>query len=223
MQTWQKYFAEAIGTFSFIFIATASVLANWQTGGALGTIGVAFTTGLMLAAMIYAMYHISGGHFNPAITIALWATGNVKTLMALGYVIAQLTGSILSAFALKFVFANISPQFYLGDVMLGSGVTPAMGIFIEALLTFFLVWTVFGTLVDKRATPGFGGLAAGIVLAVSIMVAAALTGGALNPARSFGPALLTSHWANHYVYWIGPIVGGLVAAFIYKFSLLKKN
>lgn len=222
MHAWQKYIAEMLGTFAFIFIATGAALANWQTSS-LGTIGVALTTGMMLAAMIYSLFHISGAHFNPAITVSLWATGHIKTFIAIGYIVAQAVGSVIAAIFLKIIFANMSPQFYLGDVMVGAGVTPGMAIFVEAVLTFFLVWTVFGTLVDKKANHAFGGLAVGLVLMASIMVAAHITGGALNPARSFGPALLTSHWTNHYVYWVGPIVGGLVAAFIYRLLLLKKN
>lgn len=221
MQNWQKYIAEVLGTFAFVFIATGSVLANWMSGGTLGVLGVALATGLMLAAMISSFYHISGGHFNPAVTFALWATGHVKTLPALGYWAAQLIGSIGAALLLNGIFANVSPQFYLGDVMLGSGMTPAMGIAVEAVLTIFLVLAVFGALVDKKES-AFGGLTVGLVLAASILVSYNLTGGALNPARSFGPALVTSHWQNHYVYWIGPLAGSIIAAAIHKFVLAKR-
>ncbi len=111
---WQKYLAEAIATFAFVFVCTGALLANWQAGGSLGTLGVGLASGLMLTAMIYSVYHISGAHLNPAVTIALWATGHVKTLMAAGYILAQLIGSVVAALFLKVVFSGISPQYFLG-------------------------------------------------------------------------------------------------------------
>lgn len=221
--TWQKYVAEALGTFVFVFIAAGSVLANWQTGGTLGAVGVALAHGVALAAMIYALWHISGAHLNPAVTVALWATGHVKTLVGIGYIVAQLVGSVIAALFLKVVFAGMSPQYYLGDTVLGQGVTPGMGILVEALFTFFLVWTFFGTVVDKRHSSGFGGLMVGLILTSAVMVSGHFTMSALNPARSFGPALVASHWTNHFVYWVGPIVGALCAAFLYHFGFIKKH
>lgn len=222
--SWQKYVAEAFATFAFVFIAAGSVLANWQTGGSLGTLGVALAHGLALTAMIYAVWHISGAHLNPAVTVALWATGHIKTLTGIGYILAQLVGSVVAALFLKVVFVGVSPQYYLGDTTLGMGISPGMGILVEALLTFFLVWTVFGTIVDKRtSSAGLGGLCVGMIMALGIMVGGHLTMGALNPARSFGPALVSSHWADHYVYWVGPIVGALIASFVYHFGFMKKH
>lgn len=220
--TWRKYVAEGIGTFVFIFVAIGATMANWQSGGALGTVGVAMASGLTLAAMIYALYHVSGAHLNPAITIAMWATGHIKTVMAVGYIVAQLVGSVVAAIFVKILFGTMAPQYFLGDVALGINVSPGLAIVTEAVLAFFLVWIFFGTLVDKKTTPGFGGLAVGFALITSIIVAGNLTMGALNPARSFGPALLTSHWATHYVYWVGPVVGALIAGFIYNYIFIKK-
>lgn len=222
-ESWQKYVAEAFATFAFVFVAAGAVLANAQTAGALGTVGVALATGFMLAAMMYTVWHISGAHVNPAVTIALWATGHVKFITGIGYIISQLIGSVVAALFLKVIFVGASPQYYLGDVMLGTSITPGMGILVEALLTFFLVWTVFGTVIDKKASPGFGALAVGMVFSVCLMIGGHLTMGALNPARSFGPALVSSHWVNHYIYWVGPIIGGLIAGFIYHFGFMKKH
>lgn len=221
--TWQKYVAEAFATCVFVFVAAGSVLANWQTGGSLGTVGVALAHGFVFAAMLYAVWHISGAHLNPAVTITLWATGHVKTLSGIGYILAQLIGSVVAALLLKVVFVGASPQFYLGDTLLGNGVTPGMGILVEAIFTFFLVWTIFATMVDKRASHGFGALCAGLVVAVSIMVGGSFTMAALNPARSFGPALVSSHWAVHYIYWVGPVIGGLLAGLIYQFGFMKRH
>lgn len=223
MQTgWQKYVAEGFATFIFIFVCAGAVLANAQMGGGLQAVGMGLVSGLALAAMIYSVWHISGAHLNPAVTIAMWATGHIKTLTGLGYILAQLAGSFVAALFLKVVFSGVSPQYFLGDTSLAAGVTPGMGILVEALLTFFLVWTIFGTLVDKKAISGFGALAVGFMLAIGVMIGGGITMGALNPARSFGPALVSSHWGTHYVYWIGPVIGALVAAFVYHFSFLKK-
>lgn len=221
--TWQKYVAEAFATFAFVFVAAGSVLANWQTGGGLGTVGVALAHGAVITAMLYAVWHLSGAYLNPAVVVALWATGHLKTLVSVGYIIAQLAGSVVAALFLKIIFTGVSPQFYLGDTMLGTGITPGMGILIEALLTFFLVWTVFGTMVDKKASPGFGPLAVGLVVTFAVMVGGSFTMSALNPARSFGPALVSSHWVNHYVYWVGPILGSLVAGLVYHFGFMKRH
>lgn len=220
---WQKYVAEAFATFAFVFVAAGSVLANYQTGGSLGTVGIALAHGLVLAAMMYAAWHLSGAHLNPAVTVALWATGHVKTLAGIGYVVAQLVGSVVAALFLKVVFVGAAPQYFLGDTMLAAGVTPGMGILIEALLTFFLVWTIFATVVDKRAMGGLGPLMVGLVLSTLLMVGGSFTMAALNPARSFGPALVSSHWVGHYVYWVGPLIGGLVAGLVYHFGFVKRH
>lgn len=222
-ENWQKYLAEAIATFIFIFISAGAALANWQTAGALGTTGLALASGLAFAMMIYAIHPISGAHLNPAVTIAMWATGHIKTLMAFGYIISQLVGSVIAALFIKVVFAGMSPQYFLGDPALGPGITPGMGILVEALLAFCLVWTIFATLVDRKGDHQFGGLMAGFALAVCIMVGNYFTMAALNPARSFGMALLSSHWTTHYVYWIGPVIGALAAGFIYHFVFTKKH
>lgn len=220
--TWQKYMAEAFGTAMFVFIAAGSVLANAQTA-ALGAIGIALAHGMALAAVIYSTSHISGGHVNPAVTIAAWATGQMKTAMAAGYVVAQLVGSVVAALLLRLVYSNVSPQYYLGDALLAQGVSPGFGIFVEALLTFFLAWTIFSVAMDKRANTQFGGLAIGFVMSAAVLIGGNITMAALNPARSFGPALISSHWEYHYVYWIGPILGALLAGVIYHFGLGKKQ
>lgn len=219
---WQKYVAEAFATFIFVFVAAGAVLANIQAGGSLGTVGVAMATGLTFAAMLYATLHISGGYMNPAVVVTLWATGHIKFLTGVSYLIAQLIGSVVAALFLKVIFEGIvSPQFFLGDVMLNT--TPGMGILIEALLTFFLVWAIFAAIIDKKGEHSFGPLVAGMILMVAIMIGGSFTMGALNPARSFGPALISSNWVDHYIYWVGPLIGALVAGFVYHFGFLKRH
>lgn len=220
-ENWHKYVAEAFATFGFVFLSAGAVLANGFTGG-LGVIGVALASGLALLAMIYASRHHSGAHLNPAVTVALWATGHIKTAVGVGYVISQLVGSVVAALFLKIAFSTASPALHLGNVALGVGVTPGVAILVEAVLTFFLVYTYYATVVDKRESGSHAGLALGLLLAAAILVGWNVTGAALNPARAFGPALVSGDWTVHYTYWVGPLIGGLVAGFSYHFGFMKK-
>lgn len=223
-ESWQKYLAEAVGTLVFVFLLGGAALAQGVTG-TLGVPGLALAGGLALLAMVYVTGHLSGAHLNPGVTVALWATGHVKTGTGVSYIIAQLVGAVVAALFLRVAFPVASPSLNLGNVALGSGITPGAAIFVEAVLTFVLVYTYFGMVVDRKNEGGMGhaGLALGLVYAASVMVAYTLTGGALNPARVFGPALVSGSWALHYVYWVGPLIGALVAAFVYHFGYLKRR
>jgi MIP family channel proteins len=213
--------AEALGTFLFFFVgAGAVVLGGHLNGGDTGgLVGVAFAHGLALAVLVSALGPISGGHFNPAVTFAVWITGRIETMRAALYVGAQLVGAVLAGLALRMVFNEAS----WSPVALGTpAVDPAIGvggaIVIEAILTVLLVITVFGTAIDPRA-PKIGGLAIGLAVAADILMGGPLTGAAMNPARWFGPAVASGTFANWYVWWIGPLLGAGVAALIYRFAL----
>ncbi len=124
MENWNKYLAEAVASFALVFVAAGAVLANAQTGGSLGTLGIALATGLTLAVVMYGSMHISGAHVNPAVTIALWATGHSKFVQAISYIISQLVGAVVAALFLKVIFGGIiSAQYFLGDATLAAGVT----------------------------------------------------------------------------------------------------
>lgn len=219
----KKYLAEAIATFSLVFIGAGSVLANDFTGGAVGLLGIALAHGLVLMVMIYATGHISGAHINPAVTIGMWITKKIKTEQAIDYIIFQLIGAAFAGFLLQSIFTGLPVGAELGTPILGSGITVMNGIIIEAVLTFFLVFVIFGVAVDKRAPAGMYGLAIGLVLTFDILFGGALTGAAMNPARAFGPALAAGFWDNQLVYWIGPIIGGIVAALVYNGIFLEKK
>ncbi len=216
-----KYLAEGFGTFIFVLAAAGSILANNQTGGALGVVGIALVHAFALAAVIYSIWHISGAHVNPAISIAQALTGHLAPLVALGYVVSQLIGAVTAALLLKFLFADVSAQLYLGDAMLGTNVSPLTGMVAEAVFTFALSWVVYGAAVSKKAATGFGGLAAGAMLGVAILVIGHISGASLNPARSFGPALVSAHWDNHFIYWVGPLFGAIVAGVMQHFVVEK--
>jgi MIP family channel proteins len=212
---YKKYLAELVATFGFVFLAAGSVLTNQYVTGLLGNVGIALAHGLALMAMVYAVVSISGAHINPAITVAVWVTKKIKAKDAIGYVISQLTGSLIAAALLAWIFP-FEKVLHLGAPALGINVTFFGAILIEALLTFLLAFTIFG-IADKN----HAGLAIGAMLTGAVLVGGPLTGAAVNPARAFGPALVSGFWKNHLVYWIGPVVGAVIAGWLYM--LLKKK
>lgn len=219
----KKYLAEFIATFALVFIGAGAVVMDTVSGGKVGLIGIAFAHGLVLMAMIYATGHISGAHINPAVTFALLITRRIKLFQGMMYIIAQLGGGALAGFLLLILFPNAVTTTHLGATALAPTVTLGLGILTEAVLTFLLVFTIFGVAVDKRGPPGPYGIAIGFVLTAMIFVGGPLTGAALNPARSFGPALASMFWTNHWVYWIGPLFGASVAGLVYHVLLFEER
>ena len=218
-----RYLAEFIGTFALIFIGAGAVCADALTGGKLGITGVALAHGLTIMVMVYAFGHISGGHFNPAVTIPMWLTKRVTFLQAAGYLAAQLAGASMAGVLL----ANLFPQVihvppHLGACALSS-MTVANGILIEAILTFFLVTVIWGAAVDPRSPKSAVGLAIGLTVTMDILMGGHATGAAMNPARAFGPALASGFWMGHSIYWIGPLLGGIVAGLLYENMFLSKT
>ncbi|TAK56901.1 MAG: aquaporin, partial [Bacteroidetes bacterium] len=184
---------------------------------------IALAHGLALVVMISAMGHISGGHFNPAVTMGVLAGGKITVRDALAYIIAQLFGGFVGALAIKAVFAGAVWQSHqLGTPMLGPTVEVMPGIVMEMILTFFLVMVVFGTAVDKRA-PKVGGLFIGLTVTMDILAGGPISGASMNPARTFGPALAGGYWDNHIVYWIGPMLGGILAGLVYSQTIGKEG
>ena len=212
----RKLVAEAIGPFALVLIGAGSIVL--AAGNAnIGLVEIALAHGLAIAIMISAMGHISGGHFNPAVTAGFWVTRRISTPLAIGYVLAQLLGGVLGAIALVVLFPEgLREAANLGVPALGPGIDFGKGVGIEVILTFFLVLVIFGTAVDRRGT-NLGGLAIGLSITMDILAAGPLTGAAMNPARSFGPALLTGTWDDQLVWWIGPIIGGVIAAMVYHY------
>jgi len=216
--------AETIGTFLFFFVGAGSVvLGDYITflgGTNPGVLSVALAHGLALAVLVSALGAVSGGHFNPAVTLAVWIMGKVTPMRAALYVVAQLVGAVGAGLALKAVFTNAWQPSNVGTPALGAGISPMAGIGVEAVLTALLVLAVIGTAVDPRA-PRIGGLAIGLAVAADILVGGPLTGAAMNPARWFGPAVASGAFADWYVWWIGPAIGATVAALVYRFWLAQ--
>lgn len=217
--------AEFIGTFTLIFIGAGSVLINEMSGGSLGILGIAIAHGLAIAVMVSAIGHISGGKLNPAITFGLLAAKRLTFRTAILEIGAQLLGAILAAFFLSLIFPNaVKEAVHLGAPTLGSGITGWVGIFTEIILVFLLVFVVFATMVDAEGSFKIvGGFGIGCVILFDILAAASITGPALNPARAFGPALLSNFWQDQYVYWIGPIIGGVLAGLFYNYVMLRNR
>jgi MIP family channel proteins len=225
--TSQKLVAEFLGTFALVFFGAGAVCTDiFLKGAGGGIVATALASGLAIAVMSVAFSHISGAHFNPAVTIGFWITKRMSTMEVLGYWVAQMLGGVVAAFCLKAILpreeawlpaAGGTPELVRDFTRL-----PAMGV--EALITFFLVLVYFATTsednIDSRSLSGF---AVGLVYTVSILVAAPFTGAALNPARAFGPALAATHWSNHGVYWVGPLAGGFVAGLIYDVLYARKR
>src|SRR5260221_5956835 len=212
--------AELIGTFGFVFIGAGSVITNTLTRGTVGLVGIALATGLALAIMITIFAATSGGHINPAVTVGFLVTRRIAPLLGLLYIVAQLVGATLAGLLLRVMYPQAVWQAArLGTPNLAPGVSFGLGVLIEAVLTFFLLLDVFGTAVDKRA-PHIMGLGIGLTVLMDVLVGGPLTGASMNPARTFGPALAGGFWQNDLVYWIGPIVGGVIAALIYEYVIL---
>ncbi len=206
----RKLVAESLGAFGLVFIGAGSIIVG--TGG---LIGVALAHGLAIALLVSALGHISGGLFNPALTIGFWVTKQLDTVHTVAYIISQLIGGVLGAVALLLLFPEAMREASaLGTPLLTPGVTIVQGVGIEAILTAFLMLAVFGTAVDKRG-PAVGGFGIGLVITMDILAGGPLTGAAMNPARALGPALISGEWTNHLVYWIGPIIGAVLAALLY--------
>lgn len=210
--------AELIGTFALVFIGAGA--------GALGIgglVGVAFAHGLVVVGFAYAYGHVSGTHINPAVTLGVWLAGKIPPARAAAYIAVQLAGGALAGYALAYCLGGTGTG--LGATVLAQPlelpggvsvfVTPAMGVVIELLLTFFLVNAVLNAGISGKATP-IDGLAIGLTLTFCILMGGPLTGASLNPARTLGPALAAGEWADLWVYVVGPLGGGAVAALLYR-------
>ncbi len=219
---WRHSVAEFIGTFALTFVGSAAIIHSRVTGSPTGLTEVAFAHGLILAVMVSALMRISG-HFNPAVTISMLATRRIEPIMAALYVIAQFLGAIAAGYALKFSFSDATfTATRGGGLTIALDVTGGQAFLVEAIATFFLVFVVFGTAVDLRG-PKIGGLAVGFVIAADIFAIGPMTGGSMNPARSFGPAVATGIYEAQLLYFTAPITGALVAGLLYEFLFMRRG
>jgi aquaporin Z len=222
-KTLRPLVAEFIGVFFLTFAGCGAIVANTYRDGSVGLIGIAAAHGLALAIAVSATMNVSGGHINPAITLGLWSVGRINAKNAGLYVFAQLLGATAAAYAIKGLYPEMAGGIAaLGTPRIASDINLTQGIVIEAILTFFLAFAVMGTAVDPGA-PKIGGFAIGLTVMFGILAGGTMTGAAMNPARAFGPALVSGTWIGHIAYWVGPILGAIAAMQVYERVLLKKD
>jgi MIP family channel proteins len=219
----RRSIAECVGTFALVFIGVGAAATGYYPDAKYGVLGIALAHAMVLSVMITATMAISGGHLNPAVSLSLLVARRVIGRTAGAYIVAQLVGATLGAWALRGLYPTSVLRAVAGGVpKLSITMSFGQGIAAEAILTFFLVSAVFGTCVNPDA-PKVGGFGVGLVLLFDILVGGPLTGAAMNPARAFGPALVAGQWTAHAVWWIGPILGGIVAALLWEHVLLPKR
>ncbi|MDF1502441.1 aquaporin [Roseisolibacter sp. H3M3-2] len=212
--------AEFLGIFAVVFLGGGAILMAQQGAGNLLTVALAH--GVVYAALVSATLRVSG-HFNPAVTLGFLVTRRIQPMMAALYVVAQLVGAMAAAYALKGTFPEEAFAGARGSTQsIALAVEGGQAFLLEAIATFFLVFTLFGTAVDPQA-PKLGGLAVGLVVVADLLAIAPLTGGSLNPARSFGPAVAAGIYEGQLIFWTGPIVGGIVAAVLYDQLFLPRG
>ncbi len=204
--------AEAIGTFTMVFIGTGAVVVNQISQNAVTHLGISVVFGAVVAALIYTLGHISGAHFNPAVTIAFWQSGFFPGRQVIPYILAQCIGAIAASTMLRWTFglvANLGATLPRQDNW-------QQAFWLETVLTFILMFVIFGSGLDRRAPIGFAGLAIGLTVAGEAAVMGPITGASMNPARSLAPALVAGLWQHHWVYWVAPIIGALLAGWVYR-------
>lgn len=226
---WQKLLAEFIGTFFLVFFSVGAICidASLRSSGAgsLGLIGIALVRGLTFAILIFALVHVSGSHFNPAITIGCWVTRKLGSISALFYCVAQILGAIAAArIVAQFAPEQVWRSVLMGTPDLAAGFSRTQGILLEGLLTLFLVFIFFGAVAEaKDSFARSGGFAAGLALFVGVVVGSPYTGASMNPAMALGTAIVAHHWNNHGVYWAGPLLGGVIGAWLYHILFARES
>lgn len=214
--------AEFIGAFTLIFIGVGAIAANSSMAGAVGLTGIALAHGLAIAVMVSATGAISGGHLNPAVTCGAFVAGKISVPNMIGYIIAQCLGATFAAWMLTLAIpAETLTAVNLGIPSPGLNISDGQVLIMEAVLTFFLMFVVYGTAIDRRA-PKVGGLFIGLTVALDILAGGPISGAAMNPARHLGPALINGTLDNVWLYWVGPIVGSCLAALVYR-NFLEEN
>ncbi len=223
LKTVRPLVAEFVATALFVFVGAGAVVMNTASSNALGALGIALAHGIALAILVTATLPISGGHLNPAVSVGLWVAGRMDARSMGSYVAAQLLGAVVGALCVRLLLPPGAGELAsYGAPAFAASVTELRGVWIEALLTFFLVSAVFGTAVSREAPP-VGGFAIGLAVFVAMLVAGNLTGAALNPARALGPALVAGELQGQAFYWIGPLLGAVTASLLWKLILLPRD
>ena len=223
----RNWFAEGIATFCLVFFGPLSVIlaaVAFGTGLSIeGIIMISLAHGSAIGLMVYAFGHISGAHINPAVTIPMIITKKISPADGAGYIALQLIGGIIAAFALVAVLPDLGQAVNFGTQAPGDLINgdPMSALWLEMIFTFFLVTTIFLVAVHKKAPAGIHGISIGGMVFLLHLVGVPLTGASMNPARTLGPAIVSGFWEFHWVYWIGPIIGGIIAGLIMNYIFVK--
>ncbi|MEP7188903.1 MAG: MIP family channel protein [Roseiflexaceae bacterium] len=206
----RRAFAEFVGTYALVTAGCGAIVVDAATG-ALTHIGIAFTFGLIIMVMIAAIGHVSGAHFNPAVTLAFALIRHFAWRDVPLYIAGQLLGAISGALTLRVLFGSVA---HLGaTIPSGSGI---QSLLLEILLTAVLMFVITAVATDDRAVGQLAALAIGATVALDALWGGPISGASMNPARSFGPALIAGEWHDHWVYWVGPLIGAILGALIYQ-------
>jgi MIP family channel proteins len=208
----RELLAEFIGTFVLIFAGTGAVMVDKISDGAVTHLGISIVFGAVVTALIYSLGHISGAHFNPAVTLAFWSSGFFRRSLVIPYILAQALGAIAASGLLRISLGVVGN---LGATMPRNG-NWVQSLVLETVLTFILMLVIFGSGLDRRAPIGFAGIAIGLTVALEAACMGPITGASMNPARSLGPALVGWNWQHHWLYWVAPILGAQIAAVVYR-------
>ena len=223
----RNWFAEGIATFCLVFFGPLSVIlaaAAFGTGLSIeGIIMISLAHGSAIGLMVYAFGHVSGAHINPAVTIPMIITKKISPADGAGYIALQLIGGIIAAFALVAILPDLGQSVNFGTQAPGDLINgdPMSALWLEMIFTFFLVTTIFLVAVHKKAPAGIHGISIGGMVFLLHLVGVPLTGASMNPARTLGPAIASGFWEFHWVYWVGPIIGGIIAGLIMNYIFVK--
>ena len=208
----RAYLAEAVGTYLLVFAGPGAVVINAVSDGGVTSLGIGLSFGLVVMVAIFAIGHISGAHINPAVTLAFAVFGSFPWRHVPAYIVAQLAGAAGAALSLRWLFGNVAS---LGGTIPTDGAGQALGL--EVIITFFLMFVIVAVATDERAIPGAAAVAIGGYVGLAATFSGPIAGASMNPARSFGPAIASGTWTDHWVYWVGPIAGALLGALVYTY------
>jgi aquaporin NIP len=214
----KKYYAEVIGTFALVFCGTGAIIIDQETGGIVSHAGVAFTFGLIVMVMIYALGPISGAHFNPAVTIAFTVARRFPAKQILPYILSQAVGALLASFMMKLLFPN--------NELLGATLprgTEMQSFVLETVLTFFLMFVIIHVATGSKEQGMFAGLAIGSTVLLEAMFAGPICGASMNPIRSLSPAVVSGHPEHVWIYLTAPVLGAILAILVWFVLSVKEN
>ena len=210
---WAAYLAEGLGTFGLVFAGCGAIMIDTLSHGQITHVGVGLVFGLIITVMIYAFGHISGAHFNPAVTLAFVLARHFPVQRLIGYWAAQLLGAVIAAGSLRLLLGNAA---HLGTTLPAGSGGAWQSFGLETLLTFFLMVVIMAMATDTRAVGQAAALAIGAIVALEALFAGPICGASMNPARSLGPALMSWTWTAQWVYIVGPMIGAVAGAYIYQ-------